>query len=104
MLSFVADFKGYSLYLNKIRKNPSGTGFHASPQGEAQDELNKNPSGTGFHASPQGEAQDELNKNLAANPGRSPLNHSYGYASSGNQPALFAIYVPEFRSLVQHSG
>jgi hypothetical protein len=35
---------------------------------------------------------NELRKNLAAKVDRSPLMRSYGYASAGDQPTLFAIF------------
>ncbi len=35
---------------------------------------------------------NEVRKNLAANLVRSPLTHSYGYASAGDRPILFAIF------------
>jgi len=35
---------------------------------------------------------NEFRKNLAANLDRSPLIHSYGYASAGDQSTLFAKY------------
>jgi len=36
---------------------------------------------------------NEFRKNLAANLDRSPLIHSYGYASAGDRPTLFAIFL-----------
>ena len=35
---------------------------------------------------------NKVRKNLAANLDRSPLTHSYGYASAGDRPTLFAIF------------
>jgi len=35
---------------------------------------------------------NEVRKNLAANLDRSPLMRSYGYASAGDRPTLFAIF------------
>ena len=35
---------------------------------------------------------NEFRKNLAANLDRSPLIHSYCYASAGDRPTLFAIF------------
>jgi hypothetical protein len=35
---------------------------------------------------------NKFRKNLAANIDRSPLIHSYGYASAGDQSILFAIF------------
>ena len=48
-----------------------------------------------------------LNKvriNLAANLGRSPLIHSYGYASADNRPTLFAIFPLSFVPFMQYAG
>jgi len=36
---------------------------------------------------------NEFRKNLAANLDRSPLIHSYCYASAGDRPTLFAIFL-----------
>jgi hypothetical protein len=48
---------------------------------------------------------DELvRKNLAAKLDRSPLIHSYGYASAGDQPTLFAIFPLIFVPFMQHPG
>jgi hypothetical protein len=47
---------------------------------------------------------NEVRKNLAANLARSPLIHSYGYASAGDQPTLFAIFPPNFVPFMQHAG
>ena len=38
---------------------------------------------------------NEFRKNLAANVDRSPLIHSYCYASAGDQSTLFAIFPPD---------
>jgi len=35
---------------------------------------------------------------------RSPLIHSYGYASAGDQPTLFAIFLLRFVPFMQHPG
>ncbi len=35
---------------------------------------------------------------------RSPLIHSYGYASADNQPTLFAIFPLNFVPFMQHAG
>ena len=45
-----------------------------------------------------------IGKNLAANLGRSPLIHSYGYASADDQPTLFAIFPLNFVPFMQHPG
>ena len=43
-------------------------------------------------------------KNLAANLDRSPLIHSYGYASAGDQPILLAIFPLSFVPFMQYTG
>ena len=47
---------------------------------------------------------NEFRKNLAANLDRSPLIHSYGYASAGDQPTLFAKFLLRFVPFMQHPG
>ncbi len=47
---------------------------------------------------------NEVRKNLAANIDRSPLIHSYGYASAGDRPTLFAIFPLIFVPFMQHAG
>ena len=47
---------------------------------------------------------NETRKNLASNPGRSPLMRSYGYASAGDRPALFARFPPVFVPFMQYAG
>ena len=47
---------------------------------------------------------NELRKNLAAKVDRSPLMRSYGYASAGDQPTLFAIFPLSFVTFVQYAG
>ncbi len=63
---------------------------------------------------------NEFRKYLAANLGRSPFSalasllrsttcihagvHSYGYASAGDQPTLFAIFPLNFVPFMQHVG
>jgi len=50
-------------------------------------------------------APDELvSENLAANLDRSPLIHSYCYASAGDRPTLFAIFPLNFVPFVQYAG
>jgi len=39
---------------------------------------------------------NEVRKNMAANLDRSPLIHSYGYASAGDRPTLFARFSLSF--------
>ena len=43
-------------------------------------------------------------KNLASNPERSPLMRSYGYASAGDRPALFARSPLMFVAFMQYAG
>ncbi len=45
---------------------------------------------------------NEARKNLAANLGRSPLMHSYGYASADDRSALFVRGVPKQRVPAPH--
>jgi len=47
---------------------------------------------------------NEFRKNLAANLDRSPLIHSYGYESAGDQSTLFAIFPLRFVPFMQHLG
>jgi hypothetical protein len=47
---------------------------------------------------------NEVRKNLAANLDRSPLIHSYCYASVGDQPTLFARISLSFVPFVQYAG
>jgi hypothetical protein len=47
---------------------------------------------------------NEFRKNLAANLDRSPLIHSYCYASAGDQSTLFAIFPLIFVPFMQHTG
>jgi hypothetical protein len=47
---------------------------------------------------------NKLRKNLAANLDRSPLIHSYGYASAGDQSILFAIFPLSFVPFMQYTG
>jgi hypothetical protein len=47
---------------------------------------------------------NEFRKNLAANLDRSPLMHSYGYASAGDQSTLFAIFPLNFVPFMQYAG
>jgi len=45
---------------------------------------------------------NEFRKNLAASLDRSPLIHSYGYASAGDRPILFAIFPLNFIPFMQY--
>jgi hypothetical protein len=47
---------------------------------------------------------NEVRKNLAANLDRSPLMRSYGYASAGDRPILFAIFPLIFVPFMQQAG
>jgi hypothetical protein len=47
---------------------------------------------------------NEVRKNLAANLGRSPLIHSYGYASAGDRPTLFTKFSLSFVPFMQYAG
>ncbi len=47
---------------------------------------------------------NETRKNLAANPKRSPLMRSYGYASAGDRSTLFAIFPLSFVPFIQYAG
>ncbi|MCP4391812.1 MAG: hypothetical protein GY802_26190 [Gammaproteobacteria bacterium] len=47
---------------------------------------------------------NEIRINLAANLGRSPLSHSYGYDSPGDHPTLFARFPLSFIPFMQYVG
>ena len=47
---------------------------------------------------------NEVRKNLASNIGRSPLIHSYGYASAGDRPTLFTKFSLSFVPFMQYAG
>jgi len=47
---------------------------------------------------------NEVRNNLAANLDRSPLIHSYCYASAGDQSTLFAIFPLNFVPFMQYAG
>jgi len=47
---------------------------------------------------------NEARKYLAAIIDRSPLIHSYGYASAGDQPIMFARFPLNFVPFVQYAG
>jgi len=47
---------------------------------------------------------NEVRKNLASNLDRSSLMRSYGYASAGDQPTLFAIFPLIFVPFMQYAG
>jgi len=47
---------------------------------------------------------NEFSENLAVNLDRSPLIHSYCYASAGDRPTLFAIFPLNFVPFMQYAG
>jgi len=47
---------------------------------------------------------NEVRKNLTANLDRSPLIRSYGYASAGDRPILFARIPLSFVPFMQYAG
>ncbi len=47
---------------------------------------------------------NEVRKNLAAKVDQSHLIHSYGYASAGDRPTLFAIFPLSFVPFMQYAG
>ena len=47
---------------------------------------------------------NEVRKNLAANLDRSPLIHSYCYASAADRSTLFAIFPLNFVPFMQYTG
>ncbi len=47
---------------------------------------------------------NEVRKNLAANLDRSPLIHSYCYASAGDRSTLFARFPLSFVPFMQYAG
>ena len=47
---------------------------------------------------------NDSRENLASNPERSPLMRSYGYASAGDSPALFARFPRMFVPFMQYAG
>jgi hypothetical protein len=47
---------------------------------------------------------NESRKNLTANPERSPLMRSYGYASAGDRSALFVRFPLVFVPFMQYAG
>jgi hypothetical protein len=47
---------------------------------------------------------NKVRKNLVANLDRSPLIHSYGYASAGDRPTLFARFPLSFVPFMQYAG
>jgi len=47
---------------------------------------------------------NKVRKNLAANLDRSPLIHSYCYASAGDRSILFAVFPLSFVPFMQNTG
>jgi len=47
---------------------------------------------------------NEVRKNLTAKVDRSPLMRSYGYASAGDRPTLFAIFPLSLVPFMQYAG
>jgi len=47
---------------------------------------------------------NEIRKNLPANLDRSPLMHSYCYASADDQSTLFGIFPQSFVPFMQYAG
>jgi len=47
---------------------------------------------------------NKVRKNLAANLDRSPLIHSYCYASAGDRSIFFAIFPLNFVPFMQYAG
>jgi hypothetical protein len=47
---------------------------------------------------------NEFRKNLASNPERSPLMRSFGYASAGDSPGLFASFPLNLVPFMSHEG
>jgi hypothetical protein len=47
---------------------------------------------------------NKVRKNLAANLDRSPLIHSYCYASAGDRSTLFTIFTLSFVPFMEYAG
>jgi hypothetical protein len=76
----MTEYKKYSLYLNEFRKNLAAPGKPPLPS----------PKSAYFWCSTIGTPHRYL---PVGGLDRSPLIHSYGYASAGDQPTLFAIFL-----------
>ena len=76
----------HSLCLNKVRKNMAAPGKLLLPS----------PKSAYFWCSTTYVPVGDLD--------RSPLIHSYGYASAGDQPTLFAIFPLSFVPFIQYAG
>jgi hypothetical protein len=79
-------FKKYSLYLNEVQEK---SGCFGKP-------LLRRLKAPTVGALPPTIPVGDL--------GRSPLIHSYGYASAGDQPTLFAIFPLNFVPFMQHAS
>jgi hypothetical protein len=66
--------------------------------------MNNILSGTKYRASPEGVSLMEEANSLASHLERSPLIHSYGYASAGDRPTCIASMPLKSKSFVQHAG
>jgi len=76
----------YSLYLNEVRKNLAASASCSCRRLKAPT----------FGALPPTIPVGDLD--------RSPLIHSYGYASAGDRPTLFAIFPLSFVPFMQYAG
>jgi len=100
-MNFISNFKRldtkiinnekYSLYLNEVRKNLAALGKL----------LLRSPKSAYFWCSTTGTPDRYI---PVGDLDRSPLIHSYGYASAGDQPTLFAIFPLSFVPFVQYAG
>ena len=88
---FFQGMVGYSLSLNDIRTNPQDADWRCAAR----------PKGC---ASGDGVIRTRPIKNLAANLGRTPFIHSYGYRSAGDRSILFAIFSLNFAPFMQYAG
>jgi hypothetical protein len=66
--------------------------------------MNNILSGTKYRASPEGVSLIDETNNLASHLERSPLIHSYGYASAGDRPTCFASLSLKSKSFMQYEG
>jgi len=66
--------------------------------------MNNILSGTKYRVSPEGVSLMDETNNLASHLERSPLIHSYGYASARNRPSCFASLPLKSKSFMQYEG
>jgi len=66
--------------------------------------MNNILSGTKHRVSPEGVSLMDETNNLASHLERSPLVHSYGYASTGDRPTCFASLPINSKSFMQHTA